>query len=246
MSKFVLLSTRIFAGGLDLSSQANRVELGAETEEADVTTFGSNGYREYVGGGMTSMTLAAGGPWEAGSAALVDDGLWSALGSTTQPWTVAPVDASVGSVAWVTRALATSQRSGAGEVGQVSSWEVDAAGTWPLARGVILHPAGTARTTTGSGTAVLHVATPTGKALYANLHVYSITGTTPSITVKVQSDDNSGFTTPTDRITFAAATAIGGQSDRVLGPITDTYLRATWTVSGTGPSVLFVVSAGIA
>ncbi|SCL43268.1 hypothetical protein GA0074692_6797 [Micromonospora pallida] len=75
----------------------------------------------------------------------------------------------------------------------------------------------------------------------------SIAGTaTPSVTVTIQSDDAAGMATPTDRLTFTAATVAGGQTLRLAGPITDTYYRATWTVSGTTPSFLFVVALGLA
>jgi hypothetical protein len=59
--------------------------------------------------------------------------------------------------------------------------------------------------------------------LYATLHVFSA-GTT--ITVQVQSDDNSGFSSPTTRATFSGVTTAGGNwVTRVAGAITDTYWR---------------------
>ena len=117
---------------------------------------------------------------------------------------------------------------------------------WPVVRGTSLHPPGTARTATGNGTAVQVGAVASGRQMYAALHVLSVSGTaTPTLTVKVQSD-TVGFGSATDQITFTAATAVGGQISRVAGPITDDYWRASWTISGTNPSFLFVVVVGTA
>ena len=78
------------------------------------------------------------------------------------------------------------------------------------------------------------------------LHVLSVAGTsTPTLTVIVQSDDNAGFTTPTTRISFTAATAVGAQWGSVAGALTDDYWRISYTISGTNPVFAFAVSAGV-
>ena len=81
--------------------------------------------------------------------------------------------------------------------------------------------------------------------MYAGLHITAASGTTPTLVVKVQSDDNAGFTSATDRITFTSANSIGGQWSSVAGAVTDDYWRVTWTVGGTSPSFTFVVALGI-
>jgi hypothetical protein len=112
-------------------------------------------------------------------------------------------------------------------------------------RGVLLHPP-TARSTTANGTAVAQAGPGAGRTLYAALHVLSASGTTPSLTVKVQSDDAVGFPSATDRITFSAANAAGWQWGSVAGDFsTETHLRVTWTITGTTPSFTFAVAAFI-
>jgi hypothetical protein len=54
------------------------------------------------------------------------------------------------------------------------------------------------------------------------------------------------FGTPVDQITFTPRTVAGGEILRVVGPITDTFYRATYTITGTTPSFLFNVSLGVA
>lgn len=244
MSKFVLLNTRFFAGGVDLTGVTNKISLEAEREEKPTTNFASGGWTELIGG-LGSFKLSGEGQWEAGDSTKVDDGTWTDLGGLG-PVTVYPTTANVGDLAWLSKALRGSYSLG-GTVGDVAPWSANLSGSWPLVRGIGLHAPGTARTATGTGTAFQHVAVTSTQYLYATLHVLSVSGTgTPTLTVKVQSDDSSGFSSATDRITFTAATAVGGQTSRALGAITDDWYRVSYTITGTGPSFLFAVGIGVA
>ncbi len=241
MSKFVLTDCRIYSGGVDLSTRSNKAMLSAEHEEKDATAFAGGGYTEVLGG-LASAKFQGEGQWEAG-ADTVDEVSWSGLGGLG-PLTVCPDGADVDDLAWLTYAMRGSYTLG-DALGEVAPWSANLASSWPLARGRVAHPPGTARSTTANGTAVELGAVASGQHLYACLHVLSASGTTPSLTVKVQSDDGSGFGSATDRITFDAATTTGGQVQRLAGPITDTFYRARWEISGTTPSFLFVVSFGV-
>ncbi|HEY9351870.1 MAG TPA: hypothetical protein VIP28_01410 [Nocardioides sp.] len=243
MSEFVLTNVRLFAVGADLTGASNKVELGAEHEEKETTNYLSNGWKEVIAG-LGSAEISGEGQWEAGSSALVDDASWAQLGGVG-PWTVCPADAQVSSLAYLTNALRADYKLG-DAVGEVAPWTGTAKSSWPLVRGQVGHPPGLARTASGSGTAVQLGAVPAGKRLYAALHVLSAAGTTPSLTVSVESDDAVGMASPTSRLTFAAAAAAGGQILRTDGTaITDTYYRAAWTVSGTSPSFMFALAFGI-
>jgi len=240
---FVYTNVRLFAGGCDFTARSNKVELAAEFQEKDSTTFGSAGWKEVMGG-IGSAALAAEGFWEAGDASMVDDDAWSSMGSVGG-YTVCPHAANAGDLAWTLNALRAQYKLG-GAVGDIAPFSTAVSSSWPLGRGKVLHPPGTARTATGSGTAVELQAAAAGQYLYATLHVLSISGTsTPTLTARVQSDVDNTFGSPTTQITFSAATAIGGQIARVAGPITDTWLRADFTISGTNPSFLFVLAAAV-
>lgn len=241
----VLTDVRLYYAAADLTGYSNKIAVQASAADLKTTNFGSNGWTERVGG-QFSGTLAAEGFFQAGDASLPDDSLFANLGVSTVPVTAVPTSGTVGSTAYLTRVLETSYKPGA-PVGQVLAWTADALTNWPYARGVILHPQGTARTATGNGTGVQIGAVSAAQRMYACLHVFSISGTaTPTITVKIQSSVDNTFASPTDRITFTAATAIGGQTGSVLGAVTDQWWRAVWTISGTSPSFLFAVSAGVA
>jgi hypothetical protein len=249
----VLKNVRIFAGGIDLTGRSNKVGLEPEYEQKDVTTFGSvdaNGdvWQELIAG-LGSGKLSGSGFNEYGAGG-VDETLFGRLGGL-DAWTVCPVNGAVGAVAYLTDALEGSYQQG-GAVGDVNPWSASLSTSKPIARGGILHPPGTARTATGTGT-IVDLATvgmgsiPDGKGLYASLHVLSVSGTsTPTLTAAVQTAATVGFGSPTTRITFPAYTAAGGQRLSVAGPITDQYARVSFTISGDSPSFLFVCAVGIA
>lgn len=245
MSKFILLNSRLFLGGADLTTVNNKVELNAEVEEKETTAFAPTGdvWKEVLGG-IRSTTLQGSGQWEAGDLNNVDDAAWASLGAVT-PATICPAEAEITSLAWLSGFLRTNYQLGAA-VGDVAPWSADGKGNWPLVRGLVAHPPGTARTATGNGTSIQLGATGAGQYLYAALHVLSASGTTPSLTVTIQTDNATGFPSATTAITFTAATTFTSQIARVAGPITDDWVRASWTISGTDPSFLFLVSVGIA
>jgi hypothetical protein len=243
-NKLVLTNARIFTGGADLTSSSNKVGIDPEYAAEDVTNFGSGGWAE-VTAGLASSEIEGGGQWEAGDASKVDDNRWASLGGLSA-WSITPGGASVGTLAYFTKAL-DGEYSLGDEVGKVVPWSAKAMGSWPVVRGQIAHDPGTARTATGTGAGAQVGAVAAGKQLYAALHVLSIAGTsTPTITAAIESAPDNTFGAPTTRLTFAAATALGGQILRVPGAITDTWWRPKWTISGTGPSFLFVVAFGIA
>ncbi|MGW4852221.1 hypothetical protein ACWEPZ_13450 [Streptomyces sp. NPDC004288] len=239
----ILTNVRAFAVGADLTGASNKVELSGEVEEKDVTNYASQGWKE-VAGGLGSAEISGEGFWDAGDPGRVDDASWAQLGGVG-PWTVCPHTAQVGSLAYLTRALRSSYTL-LGAVGDVAPWSGNAKSSWPLVRGQIAHPPGLARTASGTGTALNLGAVPAGKRLYAALHVLSVAGTTPSLTVSVESDDAAGMATPISRLAFDPASAAGGQALRTdASAITDTHYRVAWTVTGTGPSFMFAVSLGI-
>lgn len=246
MAKLVWKSARLFCAGADLTTVNNQIEAKAEVEAQDATAFTTDGslWTEILPG-LRMTEITAGGQWEAGDLGKVDNVAFGDLGSLT-PWTVAPDGASAGSLAYLTSALRTSYELG-GAVGDVAPWTADGKGSWPLVRGVVAHPPGTARTTSGFGPAVELGAVTSGQHFYASLHVLSVSGTsTPTLTVTIESSEDDQFNSPIDRLTFSSATAISGQASRTAGAITDEWWQPKWTITGTSPSFLFVVSMGIA
>lgn len=242
MSKFVLKNCRPFLGAADLTTRSNQCELSVEVEEKDATAFVASGdaWKEVLGG-IKGVSWSGEGQWEAGDSGKVDDASFADLGQT-RALTVCPETAVFSATAYLTGVMRSSYQQGAA-VGDVAPWSAEASGVWPMARGLILHDPGTARTTTGTGTPLLVGAVSSSQYAYATLHVVSFTGT-GSITVRIESDNAVGFPSATTIGTFTAATGRGSEAIRTIGPITDTYFRPAWTVTGT-ISALFVVAFGI-
>lgn len=241
----VLTDARIYLETVDLTGFSNKVELQSSAVDLDKTTFASGGWMERAGGLFDSQA-ALDGFFQATDLTMPDDTFWANLGVTGTALTVLPTSGAVGSLAYLGKVLEVEYKPG-GQVGQLLGWSATCKGNTALARGQILHPQGTARTSSGNGTGVQLGAVTSAQRMYANLHVMSISGTgTPTITVALQSNVDNTFGSPTTRLTFNADTALDGQALSVLGPITDTWWRVTWTISGTTPSFLFAVAAGIA
>lgn len=247
MAKKVLLDVRLFVGGADLSGSGNKVEIPNEIEDKEVTNWRSGGAKEYIGG-LQSGDFNAEGQWEVGDPGRIDDAMW-ANRRAMEPWSVAPdatSDLAAGGKMYVAKAIRT-QATLFGSVGDVAPWSLGAKLSGPMVQGYCLHPSGVPRTATGVGTAHELGEVAAGQKLYANLHVLSAAGTTPSLTVTVQSDTASDFASATTRATFGAKTTTGQYEHlSVAGPFADdTFWRVGYTVSGTTPSFLFLVSFGI-
>lgn len=249
MAKGTLKNVRLFMGGCDMTGQSNKIELSGEYEEKDATCWpvadAQTRIAKEILAGLFSAKVPASGFWSAGDLSMVDDELWASRGGHIG-WTVGPSGSVAGSLAYLLTAAETSYQL-FGQVGDVAPWQASMTGHGWLARGQFLNAPGTALTATGTGTVVdLGAGVADGRRLHAALHVLSVAGTsTPTITAKVQSASTSGFTGPTDRISFDAATDISGQYEILAGPITDQFFRLSWSVSGSSPSFLVAASVGI-
>jgi hypothetical protein len=113
-----------------------------------------------------------------------------------------------------------------------------------LARGLVLHTDDTARTVTGdhgdapSATTVDNTTSSSDGGIGV-LHVSAVSGTTPTLVVKIQ--HSADGTTWADLITFSSQNAINGEYQTVSGTV-NRYLRAQWTIGGTTPSFNFTVA----
>jgi hypothetical protein len=239
----VLLDARIYLESADLTGWSNKVETSPSVADEDITTFASNGWKERTGG-ERDTDVSIEGFWEALDVSRPDDMFWANLGSNQTALTVMPTSGAVGSLTYLSRVQVMDYKPG-GAVGKVLPWTTSLKGNWPFVRGLVMHPQGTARTSSGNGTGFQLGAVTAAQRMYCNLHVLSVSGTTPSITVSLQSNVDNTFSSPTTRITFNADTGLDGQALSLLGPVTDQWWRASWTISGTSPSFLFAVSAGV-
>lgn len=240
MAVQVLTDALVLVNGADLSGYSNKVSVDAAVEELTATTFASGGWHEKVGG-LASSEFMVEGFWDAGTSVKPDDRLWADLG-TVAAWTATPA-AAVGTVAYFGNVLSGAFAAG-GEVGTLAPFAARGMGSGRVTRGELMHSPGTARTTTGTTTGVQLGALSSTQAMYAALHVCSVSGTTPEIDVTLQSSATQGGSY-TDRIAFTTADDVTSELLSYAGAQTNTWWRVSYTIDGTLPSFLFAVAAGI-
>jgi hypothetical protein len=241
MAVLALTDMLVLVNGADLTGNSSKLEVTTSTEELDSTNFYSGGWREKVAG-LYSHEWTLEGFWEAGNSGKPDDRLWTDLGTTTA-WTAAMQQAS-GSVAYFGNVYNGAHTIG-GEVGTLAPLMAKGMGNGRVIRGELMHPAATARTTTGATTGVQLGALSSTQSMFAVLHVVSASGTTPTLDVALQSAATQGGSY-TSRITFSQATTLRtSQLSSYAGAQTNTWWRVNYTIAGTSPSYLFAVAAGI-
>jgi len=222
VATLALTDAFVHVAGYDFTCDANDVMLSAEAEAQDVTTFCSAGWREHVMG-LKSSALSMKGYWQSASSAAVDPQAFDSLGTANEVVTVGDVNTET-EVAYMGQLGKFTYNHG-GTIGQVYGFSLDCQGTdgVGVVRGQLAAKKQTVNSTGAFGS-VVNLGDATGLYVYCTLHVFSA-GT--SITVKVQSDDNSGFTTPTDVATISggAISAAGGYWMTRVAGTTDTYYR---------------------
>ena len=248
MAVAAMTDARIWIGQFDLVDTTNDVSVDVEYAELDKTNFGSGGKREVTGGlKMSSATISGFLDFAEDSS---DEGLATVAAvpriapGTDNVITIAQDDAA-GSTALLMEGLEMKVARGA-KVGELSTFTANLSGSASpgIVEGILLAAEQT-QTTTTSVAGIQHGAVASGETAYAALHVFAASGT-PTLDVTIESDDNSGFSSATTRMTFTQATGATSEWKSVAGAITDDYWRVVATIGGSTPSFTFAVSFGIA
>lgn len=237
MAPVALTNAFIYVDSHDFTADGNELTLNCEGNANERTNFRSNGWREYNMGVKTS-TLNVGGFWQAGTDT-VDEWSFTNFGVAGVVTTIADVETE-GQPAYMLQAMNHNYAPFQGNHGDNAGFTLQGGCSDGLGvvRGQLAKEWGTVSATGALGTGLNLGAVSATQYLYATLHLFGTAATT--ITVIVESDDNSGFSTPTTRMTLGPYTTVGGRwGTRVAGSITDTWWRmnvtavtGTWTVAG--------------
>lgn len=241
MANTVLTNAGLWVAEYNLAGDANMLSLGSAAELLDDTVIGDS-FRSRCGG-LRKFAFAAEGFWND----LTDAYAFGDVGLSNLPVTIAPAGVSAGSTAFVGLMSQGDYTPQNGSIGELSKFSISGEGVGlPIARGQVL--ANSTVSASGTGTACLIGAASAAQTVCMALHVLSMSGTSPTLAVVVQSDDNIGFTSPVTVATFATASPGTNlfQFTSVAGPRADTYYRVSFTVGGTGPSISFVAALGLA
>lgn len=221
MGSFAFVDATTWIGGWDCTGYLNTCSLNLSADELDNTVFGLGGFRRRIAG-LSTVQAQFGGFWEAGTGT-PDPESFTNLRTVDRVVTMAPDDAET-TTAYMWQGGSFGYQL-FGQIGQVTPFSLNYSGTNGVGevRGQVAKAKADVSSTGATGSVVELGDVAASEYLYATLHVYSA-GTT--ITVQVQSDDDSGFGSPTTQGSFTGITAVGGTwLTRVAGPITDTFFR---------------------
>lgn len=245
MATFVATSVRPYVGALDLTALTEKVSFGDITAQTvSFTNMAAGGHVENKPGlisGEFSIDLfqdtALGGP---------DDILGTAGLGTQYAVTLLPNPGdtnAAGDPAYLSRGTVGKRSPFMGNPGGAAKAQLSLPYDTKILRGAVGHPA-TARTATGTGTAVVLAGPSATQTLYATLHVIAYTGLTNAV-IAIDSDDAVGFPSATTRLTFATVIGTTSQFASAVGPwAAETHHRVKWTLTGAG-SVTFVVALAV-
>lgn len=242
----VLLNCKLLFGALDISADSNSVALTYGAEMLDDTTFRpvANGSTRSFRPGLKTVELNGSMFWN--NDGTTDLEQFQQIGAVGQVMSVALIGEVEGDRVHFSRGVRGSYNPMSGEVGAIIAANIDArASNAPLVRGQLMRR-GTV-TVTGNSTGI-NMGSAANKWIYSALHVLSpVTAGTPTIVGVIESDDNSGFTTPTTRLTHPSRTVRGSdwQETTIGGGVTDNFWRAKWTLAGTSPSFTIFWSFGM-
>lgn len=233
----------ILAGPFRLTGRSNAVELETTRPALDVTNFDSGGWNESIAG-IKEMAASVDGHYDASAietgGLTLDEQLFAELSSGQFPLTLAPTKTD-GGVAYV----AGAQRGSLtmfGQIGEVAPFSSDMWGDGQVGRGNLIHPASSTVSATADGNGVQLGAVADGDTLLMSYHVLSLDGTTPTIDITFESDDNSGFASAATVHNTGALSTATSALVTAAGPITDDYFRVTFTLGGTDPVIRFAAA----
>ena len=239
MAFLVATDVKTWLDEFDFSGQMNAVALDYSAELKEATAMGDTAIRRLAALPFVSASMA--GNW--GSS--VDKELADRVSLVDKILSFAPEGNSEGNRGFTFRAAAGKYNFGAA-IGEVFPFGFDAEGSAgdPLVAGMLMHDA--ARTATGNGIGQqLGAIAAATNSIYGALHVTAVSGSSPTLDLTVESDDNSGFTSASVRMTYTQATGLTSQWKELAGPITDDWWRVVYTIGGGSPSFDFAFVLGI-
>ena len=221
-------NARVYVNGFNLSAFLKSVSSSNEVGAHESTTFGATA-KTYLPG-LEDATLSAEGLFS-GAVGATDAVLFAALrGRSPVVWNWLPSGDVDGGFGYGLLALETSYEIET-PVDDLVSVSAEAQSNVGRERVQILHPL-TARTATGEGASRDNTAATTAGGV-GYLQVITVTGGSPSMTVKIQhSVDAAAWV---DLITFTAVTASNNAQRIMVANAVNRHIRATRTISGTGP-----------
>jgi len=240
MAEHVLKNIKVCVDAVDLTCYANSLTLEQTADMLDTTAFCDDSARTFLAG-LIQNSAQYGGWLDMETTDSVIDALVGASSASILSFGVED-GAADGTIAYVTQGRVSSyQRLGA--IGEIAPYDLTFQGTGWLGRGAVAVNSAVTSTSDSAGSQL--GALSATQTLYSAVHATVVSGTSPTMDIIIESDDNAGFTGATTRITHTQLTAVGSELSSVAGAVTDDYWRAGMTIGGTATPTfqLFIVLA---
>lgn len=218
----------------DVTSHFREMEVGANIEELDSTTYGPTMDKEFTSSFESGETSLGG--FFAQGAGSIEEWLTEVFTSASGAVTIGPDGSTLGNRARLFRAKNT-EFTITNPFGDLVGVGVNFSHGSAMGMGQWLHDR-VARTATGNGVSVDNGAATTN-GYQTTLHVTAMAGTSsPTLVVKVQHSTNDS--TWVDLATFTTAADETSEFKSGTGTV-NRHVRVIWTITGTDPSFTFAV-----
>jgi len=227
----VLTDVTLLVNGMNLSPFSGEFTLDEMATMKAADNFAARGYAVFIPGvGSAAGTIGGHADYAAGavSSTFTTASRGTPAGVSILPTGSAAVEGD--QCSFMSSRFATMKML-TGNVGDVADFSMSFTSDAAEIEGFVSAPLAS-RTTSGLTTTgqLITGGVPADRRMYAALHVTAAAGT--NLAVKIQSDDNSGFSSAVDRITFSTVSATGWQFASVAGPlVAETYWRTVVTIA---------------
>lgn len=236
---------KVWVDGFPATGYVNDVSSEGSIDTAETTVL-NNTAKNYIPG-LEDATVSMSGFFDTNTAdsTLTFEYLCNSLKRTIFPLTYAPEGGDAkGDRAYLINGELTSYSIGT-TVDEAATVEMEFQSNTGLMNGVVILESTTSAASDADGTGYVDNTTGTTDGGFAVLNVEAVSGTTPTLDVKIQhtADDPAG-PTPTwaDLDTFTQVTTSTGSEFITLPATVNRAVRVVWTIGGTTPSYTFNVA----
>lgn len=227
-----------FEFGLHLTS----IKTAIECPPKDNTKFNDTGYETRLAG-IPSGSMDLDGYLDFGSSDVQpDDALEGTIfGAANKVATLGHYGGTAGNLAYLVK-VHNGMYGWSMQTGEVIPFKASFHAEERLLVGHILDVRAITNAGTTYGTAFEWGAVGAAIPYHGHLHVTYLDCT--NVVVKIQSDSNEEFDSPTDRLTFTTATGVTSERKSGTGAVTDTWWRTAVTVTGGNGDATIAVAIG--
>lgn len=230
---WVLTDVGLWMGAMDITGFSGNFQTQQDINIVPVKRYDSLGYTSILPGEFSAKSSVK------GNADFAAGGISQTFKSTSagaqQLFTISVKGsaAAAGDACTFVRGRLNSMNMLSGDHGAVAGFDMAMMSDEAEVEGLVLAPMGSRGTTVGTQVSGVPAVTASQRVI-AGLHVTGAVGTNLAVKVQSATTADTGFASPTDRITFATVSATGWQF-LVLGPgaITDTRWRMNATSTST-------------